>query len=80
MFFKNCDIFDISVKLNDSMLYCYVCSDFEEKEFIKMEGDIGGGLVMERQITIPKENCKIVKIESAIVARKVGAGSGGFSR
>lgn len=45
-----------------------------------LEGDIGGGLVMKRQITIPKDNPKVLQIESCILARNVGAGSGGFSR
>ncbi|KAK6158548.1 hypothetical protein DH2020_005862 [Rehmannia glutinosa] len=51
-----------------------------EVESLKLEGDIGGGLILERQIYISKENPKVVGIDSAIVARKVGAGSGGFSR
>jgi alpha-glucosidase len=45
-----------------------------------MEGDIGGGLVLKRQISILKDNPKIVQIDSSIQARSVGAGSGGFSR
>ncbi|KAB2093395.1 hypothetical protein ES319_A02G092400v1 [Gossypium barbadense] len=51
-----------------------------EEESVLLEGDIGGGLVLQRQITIPKDNPKILRIESSILARKVGAGSGGFSR
>lgn len=49
-------------------------------ESLKLEGDIGGGIVLERQINISKENPKVFRIDSAIVARSVGAGSGGFSR
>lgn len=45
-----------------------------------LEGDIGGGLVLQRRICIPKDNVKAFQIDSNIVARKVGAGSGGFSR
>lgn len=45
-----------------------------------LEGDIGGGLILQRKLTIPKDNPKIFKIDSKILARKVGAGSGGFSR
>uniref|UniRef100_A0A1D1XRD3 Alpha-glucosidase 2 n=1 Tax=Anthurium amnicola TaxID=1678845 RepID=A0A1D1XRD3_9ARAE len=51
-----------------------------EEESICMEGDIGGGLVIERRISIPKEDPKVLRINSAIIARSVGAGSGGFSR
>ena len=45
-----------------------------------LEGDIGGGLILQRKLTIPKDNPKIFKIDSKILARRVGAGSGGFSR
>lgn len=45
-----------------------------------LEGDIGGGLVMERHLSLPKDNSKVFRIDSGIVARGVGAGSGGFSR
>lgn len=45
-------------------------------EALKLEGDIGGGLVLAREIHISK----VFRIDSAIVARNVGAGSGGFSR
>lgn len=51
-----------------------------EVEALKLEGDIGGGLILDRQICISKENTKVLRIDSAIVARNVGAGSGGFSR
>ncbi|XP_052211449.1 uncharacterized protein LOC127814178 isoform X2 [Diospyros lotus] len=51
-----------------------------EKESLMLEGDIGGGLVIERQISLPEGNSNIIQIDSSIVARKVGAGSGGFSR
>uniref|UniRef100_A0A0A9DBV2 Heteroglycan glucosidase 1 n=1 Tax=Arundo donax TaxID=35708 RepID=A0A0A9DBV2_ARUDO len=50
------------------------------EESICMEGDIGGGLVLRRQISILKDNPNIVQIDSSIQARSVGAGSGGFSR
>ncbi|KAM3403740.1 hypothetical protein ACQJBY_007078 [Aegilops geniculata] len=51
-----------------------------EEESICLEGDIGGGLVLQRHISILKDNPKIVQINSSIQARSVGAGSGGFSR
>ncbi|XP_058103908.1 uncharacterized protein LOC131247949 isoform X2 [Magnolia sinica] len=51
-----------------------------EEESLTLEGDIGGGLVLRRQIVIPKDNSKILQIDSGIIARSVGAGSGGFSR
>lgn len=49
-------------------------------EEIKMEGDIGGGLVLARDILLPQDSLSTTKISSSIVARSVGAGSGGFSR
>ncbi|XP_042490722.1 alpha-glucosidase 2 isoform X2 [Macadamia integrifolia] len=51
-----------------------------KEEALKLEGDIGGGLVIERQISIKKDNPSVLYIDSSIVARQVGAGSGGFSR
>ena len=45
-----------------------------------MEGDIGGGLILAREILLPHDSLKTIKISSSIVARSVGAGSGGFSR
>ncbi|KAL7166564.1 hypothetical protein ACSBR2_037269 [Camellia fascicularis] len=51
-----------------------------ERESLMLEGDIGGGVVIERHISFPKDNSNILRIDSSIVARKVGAGSGGFSR
>ncbi|KAJ3681640.1 hypothetical protein LUZ60_014213 [Juncus effusus] len=51
-----------------------------EEESICMEGNIGGGLILQRNISILKNNPKILQFESSIVARSVGAGSGGFSR
>ncbi|KAK1303181.1 hypothetical protein QJS10_CPB11g00075 [Acorus calamus] len=51
-----------------------------EEESLNLEGDVGGGLVIQRKISIPKENPQLVQIDSGIVARSVGAGSGGFSR
>ncbi|KAL3598849.1 hypothetical protein D5086_006767 [Populus alba] len=44
------------------------------------KGDIGGGLVLRWKISIQKDNPKILQIDSGIVARSIGAGSGGFSR
>ncbi|KAF2308919.1 hypothetical protein GH714_024092 [Hevea brasiliensis] len=51
-----------------------------ENESLILEGDIGGGLVLERKISIRKDDPKILHIDSSIIAQKVGAGSGGFSR
>uniref|UniRef100_A0A803MCW7 Uncharacterized protein n=1 Tax=Chenopodium quinoa TaxID=63459 RepID=A0A803MCW7_CHEQI len=51
-----------------------------EEEALLMEGDIGGGLIVERYISIPKTEPNAVQIESSIIGRNVGAGSGGFSR
>ncbi|KAK9195343.1 hypothetical protein WN943_003464 [Citrus x changshan-huyou] len=51
-----------------------------EEESLMLEGDIDGGLILQRKLTIPKDNPKIFKIDSKILACKVGAGSGGFSR
>ncbi|KAJ9707609.1 hypothetical protein PVL29_002581 [Vitis rotundifolia] len=51
-----------------------------EEESLKLEGEIGGGLVIERQISLPKDNSKVFRVDSGIVARNVGAGSGGYSR
>ncbi|BBN14507.1 alpha-glucosidase [Marchantia polymorpha subsp. ruderalis] len=55
-------------------------SDIEGTDGVVMEGDIGGGLVMCRQIGGKGADSKIVQISSSIEARSVGAGSGGFSR
>jgi len=49
-------------------------------EVIGLEGDIGGGLVLAREILLPQDSQKTVRVSSSIVARSVGAGSGGFSR
>lgn len=51
-----------------------------EEESVLLECDIGGGLALQRQISIPKDNHKVFRIDSSLIARKVGAGSGGFSR
>ncbi|KAF3683178.1 putative ubiquinol oxidase 1, mitochondrial-like [Capsicum annuum] len=63
--------------------YSVIVQDLEqegESESLMLEGDIGGGLVMERHLSLPKDNSKVFRIDSGIVARGVGAGSGGFSR
>uniref|UniRef100_A0A0E0AIX3 DUF5110 domain-containing protein n=1 Tax=Oryza glumipatula TaxID=40148 RepID=A0A0E0AIX3_9ORYZ len=41
-----------------------------KEESICLEGDIGGGLVLQRQISICKKNPKIVKIDSSIRAKQ----------
>lgn len=51
-----------------------------EEESVILEGDIGGGLVLRRQIYVPKNAANVIQIDSSIIARSVGAGSGGFSR
>ncbi|KAK6934857.1 Glycoside hydrolase family 31, partial [Dillenia turbinata] len=63
--------------------YSVIEWDFEhagEEESLELEGDIGGGLVLRRCISIPKDDSNIFSIDSSIIAHKVGAGSGGFSR
>lgn len=63
--------------------YTVIDRDLEqagEIESLKMEGDIGGGLALERNISISEDNPKVFKIDSSIVARSVGAGSGGYSK
>eukprot|EP00252_Welwitschia_mirabilis_P011944 TRINITY_DN2656_c0_g1_i2.p1 TRINITY_DN2656_c0_g1~~TRINITY_DN2656_c0_g1_i2.p1 ORF type:complete len:985 (-),score=212.67 TRINITY_DN2656_c0_g1_i2:79-3033(-) len=52
----------------------------EEQESIALEGDIGGGLVLQRHICLGNDRPKVVQIGSSIIAKSVGAGSGGFSR
>ncbi|KAK1356465.1 hypothetical protein POM88_049721 [Heracleum sosnowskyi] len=51
-----------------------------EVESLSLEGDVGGGLVLERIISLPKDEPKVVQIDSSIIARSIGAGFGGFSR
>lgn len=51
-----------------------------DEESLELEGDIDGGLALRRKIYISKEDAKALQINSSIVAVKVGAGSGGFSR
>ncbi|KFK39663.1 hypothetical protein AALP_AA3G273200 [Arabis alpina] len=51
-----------------------------EEESLILEGNVGGGLVLQRKIFIPKDNPHVFRIASSIEARSVGAGSGGFSR
>ncbi|KAJ0020657.1 hypothetical protein Pint_31284 [Pistacia integerrima] len=67
-----------------SLVLCFcrrdLVHDAGEEESLLLELDIGGGLVLDRKLTIPKSNPKVFKIDSNIKARKVGAGSGGFSR
>lgn len=45
-----------------------------------MEGDIGGGLYLQRNIIISKDLPQVLQISSSIVAKSNLAGSGGFSR
>ncbi|PWA54167.1 heteroglycan glucosidase 1 [Artemisia annua] len=64
-------------------VYTVLDQDVEQTgviESLKMEGDVGGGLVIERNISIPEDNPKVFKIDSSLVARNVGSGSGGYSR
>ncbi|GKA34839.1 hypothetical protein Tco_0721268, partial [Tanacetum coccineum] len=42
--------------------------------------DVGGGLVIERNVSISEDNPKVFSIVSSLVAHNVSAGSGGFSR
>ncbi|KAJ9134950.1 hypothetical protein P3X46_032186, partial [Hevea brasiliensis] len=50
-----------------------------EDEYLILEGDIGGGLVLQWKISIQKDDPKILHIDSSTIAQKVGAGSGEFS-
>jgi hypothetical protein len=50
------------------------------EEFLGLEGDIGGGLIMSRDILVAKDSPDKVKITSKIEARSVGLGSDGTSR
>lgn len=54
--------------------------DVGEEKSLLLGLDIGGGLVLDRKITMPKNNPTVFQIDSSIRALKVGAGSGGFSR
>lgn len=51
-----------------------------EEESLKLEGDVGGGLVIDRKISLPTDNPKVFRIDSGLIARSVGEGSGGYSR
>lgn len=51
-----------------------------EEESLILQGDIGGGLIIERKISVPNDDPKVFQINSSILARNVGAGSGGYSR
>jgi alpha-glucosidase len=55
-------------------------ASLDGQELLSLEGDIGGGLVMTRDILVAKNSPDILNITSRIEARSVGAGSGGFSR
>jgi alpha-glucosidase len=55
-------------------------ASLDGEELLALEGDIGGGLVMTRDILVGKNSPDKVNITSRIEARSVGAGSGGFSR
>ncbi|KMZ74955.1 alpha-glucosidase, family GH31 [Zostera marina] len=57
-----------------------VISESGEDESMSMEADIGDGLIMQRQISILKDNPKIIEINSSIATRNVGVGSHGLSR
>jgi hypothetical protein len=50
------------------------------EDAVRLEADVGGGLALVRRIAVPRGKPDIVQISSAIEARSVGAGSGGFSR
>ncbi|KAM7490938.1 hypothetical protein LguiA_033859 [Lonicera macranthoides] len=63
--------------------YTVIDQDLEQEgevESLKLEGDIGNALVLQRHISFQKDNQKVFQICSSIVAIEVGAGSGGFSR
>ncbi|CAI9274853.1 unnamed protein product [Lactuca saligna] len=63
--------------------YTVINRDLEQAgdiESLRMEGDVGGGLAIERNISLSEDNPKLFKIDSSLLARSVGAGSGGYSR
>ncbi|XP_022145307.1 uncharacterized protein LOC111014792 [Momordica charantia] len=63
--------------------YSIIDRNFEhagDEESLELEGDIDGGLALRRKIYIPKDYARVLQINSSIIAVKVGAGSGGFSR
>ncbi|GJU20785.1 heteroglycan glucosidase 1 [Tanacetum coccineum] len=63
--------------------YIVLDRDLEETgeiESLTLEGDVGGGLVIERNVSISEDNPKVFSIVSSLVAHNVSAGSGGFSR
>ncbi|KAH8966663.1 hypothetical protein BDL97_03G038000 [Sphagnum fallax] len=55
-------------------------SQMEGQDALCLEGDISGGLALFREIILPQNSPDTVQISSKIVAKSVGAGSGGFSR
>jgi hypothetical protein len=55
-------------------------SEMEGQDALCLEGDISGGLALFREIILPQNSPDTVQISSKIVAKSVGAGSGGFSR
>ncbi|GAQ86902.1 Glucosidase II catalytic (alpha) subunit and related enzymes [Klebsormidium nitens] len=50
------------------------------EDAVGLEADVGGGLALTRRIAVPRGMPDVVQINSAIEARSIGAGSGGFSR
>ncbi|KAF2308932.1 hypothetical protein GH714_024697 [Hevea brasiliensis] len=55
--------------------YKIIERDFEhagENESLILEGDIGGGLALQRKISIRKDDPKILHIDSSIIAQKAG--------
>lgn len=47
---------------------------------LRVEGDVGGGLLMRREFQCSAAAPETLRIASSIEAAAVGAGSGGFSR
>lgn len=58
----------------------HLLESLDGQEFLGLEGDIGGGLVLSRDILVAKNSPDKVNITSRIQARSVGAGAGGDSR
>ena len=52
----------------------------EGAERVELEGDVGGGLALTREIQLTGGDQDKIAIRSAIVGKKIGAGSGGYSR
>lgn len=58
----------------------HLLETLDGQEFLGLDGDIGGGLVMSRDILVALKSPDKVNITSRIQAKSIGAGAGGESR